>query len=96
MEALDLIINELRQLKPELSIRFHVKKIGLFGSVTRTDFNEHSDIDLIVDFNKPVGVEFIELADFLETKFKRKVDLVSRKGIKDRLFEEIKNEIKYV
>jgi len=96
METLDTIMNDLRQLKPELSTRFFVDKIGLFGSITRNDFNDNSDIDVIVDFNQPVGVEFIDLADFLENKFKRKVDLVSRKGIKDNFFQEIKNEIKYV
>ena len=96
MAVLDTIINDLKLLKPELSQRFYVDKIGLFGSITRSDFNDNSDIDVIVDFNKPVGVEFIDLADFLELKFKRKVDLVSRKGLKDRFFEEIKNEIKYV
>lgn len=96
MVTLDTILNDLRQLKPELSTRFYVDRIGLFGSITRNDFNDNSDIDVIVDFNKPVGVEFIDLADFLEMKFNRRVDLVSRKGIKDRFFEEIKNEIKYV
>ena len=96
MSMLDAIMNDLRQLKPELSRRFYVANIGLFGSVTRSDFNTKSDIDVIVDFRKPVGVEFIDLADFLEVKFRRKVDLVSRKGIKDKFFEEIKNEIRYV
>jgi predicted nucleotidyltransferase len=89
-------MNDLRQPKPELSERFFVDRIGLFGSITRNDFNDHSDIDVIVDFNRPVGVEFIDLAEFLEKKFKRKVDLVSRRGIKDKLFQEIKNEIRYV
>lgn len=96
MEVLHTIMNDLRQLKPELSKRFYVDTIGLFGSVTRSDFNEHSDIDVMVDFKIPVGVEFIELADYLEAKLKRRVDLISRKGVKDNFFEAIKNEIMYV
>lgn len=89
-------MTDLRQLKPELSKRFYVDRIGLFGSITRNDFNENSDIDVIVDFKKPVGVEFIDLADYLEFKLKRRVDLISRNGVKDKFFEEIKNEIMYV
>jgi len=90
------ILQELSAIKPELSRRFFVDKIGLFGSVTRDDFSENSDIDVIVAFTKPVGLEFIDLADFLEEKFKRKVDLVSLTGLKKHYFEAIKNKIIYV
>ena len=87
----------LKTLKPELATRFGVQSLGLFGSATREDFkDETSDIDIIVEFSKPVGVEFIDLANYLETVFNRKVDLVSRKGIKQRYFQEIQNEILYV
>jgi hypothetical protein len=54
----------LEQLKPELTERFYVQSIGLFGSIVRDDFSSNSDIDIIVDFDRPVGVEFIDLADY--------------------------------
>lgn len=96
MSILEEIIPILRNLKPELSDKFFVDKIGLFGSVTRDDFTAKSDIDIIVNFKKPVGIEFIDLADFLEKKLNRKVDLFSLKGLKPNYFEVIKNKIIYV
>jgi predicted nucleotidyltransferase len=96
MRIQDSIKNQLVELKPGIAKRFFVNKIGLFGSVMRNDFGDNSDIDIIVDFYKPVGIEFIDLADFLEEKLHRKVHLVSLNGIKKHYFELIKNRIVYV
>ena len=80
---LDRYIKTISKLKPELEQRFGVNPIGLFGSVVRSDFSpEKSDIDIVVDFNKPIGIEFIELGDYLEDNLNRKFDLLSRNGIK--------------
>lgn len=86
----------LEQLKPELAQKFHVQTIGLFGSVVRDDFSPSSDIDIIVDFDRPIGVEFIDLAQYMEQRLQKKVDLVSRKGVKDKYFKAIEQEIVYV
>jgi uncharacterized protein len=86
----------LEQLKPEIAKKFHVQTIGLFGSVVRDDFSSASDIDIIVDFSKPIGIEFIDLADFIEHRLQQKVDLVSRNGIKAKYFKAIEPEIIYV
>ena len=97
MDYLELYKSVIRELKPELERRFAVRSIGLFGSLVRKDFlSSKSDIDIIVDFSYPVGVEFIDLADFLEFQLKRKVDLVSRDGIKPHYFRQIESEIVYV
>lgn len=96
MEQLDEIKKLLEQLKPELSQRFHVQSIGLFGSVVRNDFSPSSDIDIIVDFDQPVGIEFIDLANYMEERLQKKVDLVSRNGVKDKYFKAIESEIIYV
>ena len=96
MNQLNEIKNELRKMKPELVERFHVNSIGLFGSVVRDDFNDNSDIDIIVDFTKPIGIDFIDLADLLEASLKRPVDLVSKKGIKEKYFKAIEADIAYV
>src|SRR5690606_5578499 len=93
MEALSEIKNTLRQLKPALKKKYPIRSLGLFGSVVRNDFSASSDIDIIVDFTQPVGIEFIDLADELEQQLKRKVDLVSRNGIKDRYFNTIQQDI---
>ncbi|MDR3132971.1 MAG: nucleotidyltransferase family protein [Prevotellaceae bacterium] len=97
MSYLEEVKMGLRALKPELSVKFHVRAIGLFGSIVRNDFSPStSDIDIIVDFSQPVGVEFIDLADYLENKFHRKVDLVSRRGIKPLYYSAIEKDIVYV
>lgn len=86
----------LAQLKPELAQRFGVQSIGLFGSVVRDDFSTSSDIDIIVGFSKPIGIEFIDLAQYVEQKLKQKVDLVSRNGVREKYFKAIEREIIYV
>lgn len=96
MNYLETIKHELEILKPELSTKFYVDTIGLFGSVIRNDFSDKSDIDIIVNFSRPVGIEFIDLANFLELKFHRKIDLISKKGIKANYFAEIEKDIIYV
>lgn len=96
MNELASIKQILIQLKPELQRKYFVNSIGLFGSVVRNDFTEKSDIDIIVDFTRPVGIEFIDLADFIERKLSKKVDLVSRNGVKPGYFQQIQSEIIYV
>ena len=96
MTALSTIRQILAQLKPELTEKYAVSSIGLFGSIVRDDFTPASDIDIIVDFSKPIGIEFIDLADFIEAKLQKKIDLVSRKGIKPKYLQQIQSEIIYV
>jgi predicted nucleotidyltransferase len=96
MVQLQEIKSILAQIKPDLAERFHVRTIGLFGSVVRDDYGPSSDIDIIVDFKSPVGIEFIDLAEYIEKKLKTKIDLVSKNGIKDKYFKYIEREIVYV
>lgn len=76
------ILNILRDKKAELVTKYPISEIGLFGSYARGDYNEQSDIDILVDFNGSIGIGFISLAHELEDIFNTKVDLVSRRGIK--------------
>jgi predicted nucleotidyltransferase len=96
MPNLDTIKRILTQLKPELISKYHICSLGLFGSVVRDDFTTSSDIDIIVDFSQPIGIEFIDLADFIEKKLKSPVDLVSKNGIKQKYYHSIEPEIIYV
>ena len=96
MADLTSIKQILTELKPELKRKYFVNSIGLFGSIVRADFTEKSDVDIIVDFSKQVGVEFIDLANYIESKLRKKVDLVSKNGIKPKYFQQIKSEIVYV
>ena len=96
MATLNTILRMLKLLEPELKTKYHVKSIGLFGSIVRDDFNAESDIDIIVDFSEPIGIEFIDLADFIEKKLKKRVDLVSKNGVKQKYFHTFESEIIYV
>jgi predicted nucleotidyltransferase len=90
------IQDKLRSIKPKLSEQYHVSSLGLFGSVLRSDFRPDSDIDIVVDFSQPIGIEFVDLADELEKILDRKVDLVSKAGIKLKYYKTIESEILYV
>lgn len=96
MTALTSIKQILTQLKPELTQKYFVNSIGLFGSIVPEDFTDKSDVDIIVDFSKRVGIEFIDLADYIESKLNKKVDLVSKNGVKPKYFNQIESEIIYV
>lgn len=96
MTSLSTIQGQLRRIKPYLSTKYHVDTLGLFGSIVRDDFTSESDIDIVVDFTQPIGVEFIDLADELEKLLNRKVDLVSKNGISPKYFQAIQPEIIYV
>lgn len=90
------IKNKLKNLLPVLSDRFSVEKIGYFGSYSRGDQTEESDIDILVEFRKPVGWEFFDLQEFLENELKIKVDLVSSRALKEQLRESILKQVQYV
>ena len=96
MDNLSSIQKILKQVKPHLTTKYHVNTLGLFGSIVRNDFTAKSDIDILVDFSRPIGVEFIDLANELESILNRKVDLVSKAGIKPGYFRVIQREILYV
>ncbi|TZF85925.1 nucleotidyltransferase family protein (plasmid) [Pedobacter sp. BS3] len=76
------IIKRLKQLKPSLQKRYPISELALFGSVSRNEHTEASDIDILVSFNGTIGMGFFKLANELEDEFQTKVDVISRKGIK--------------
>jgi len=82
--------------KLDLLARYHLKSIGIFGSCVRQDFRADSDVDILIEYEQPMGVEFIDLADELEAILHRKVDLVSKNGIKPNYLKEIYKDIVYV
>ena len=81
---------------PELQKRYPIAWMAIFGSYARSEQTSGSDIDILVDFNKPIGIEFIDLADELEKILNTKVDLVSKGGLKSRHWEYLKHRLTYV
>jgi len=76
---------------------YNVETIGVFGSLVRNQQTNRSDIDIIVDFYKPIGFfKFLELEDFLSKILMRKVDLVSKKALKPVIKKEVLKEVIYV
>jgi len=89
-------ISKLQQIKPYLQQKYAVKRVGLFGSTVLGTYTDNSDVDILVEFERPVGVEFIDLSYLLEKELNRNVDVVSLKGIKEKYFKEIEKDIVYV
>jgi uncharacterized protein len=93
-------INEIKELlqqnKADLINRYNLKSIALFGSITRNEVTNTSDIDILVEFDKPIGLDFVLLADELETILGVKVDLVTTNALKPKMFDYIKQDLQYV
>jgi hypothetical protein len=88
------ILEVLKAIKPELEREYHVAEIGLFGSFVREEERGASDVDILVEFSRPVGMfKFLELEEYLEQKIGKKVDLVSRKALKPYIGRKILNEV---
>jgi len=83
------ITKVLKDNKLDLCTRYHLTSIGIFGSFTREDFQDDSDIDMLIDYDQPIGIEFIDLAEELKRILNRKVDLVLKNGVKPKYFDEI-------
>jgi predicted nucleotidyltransferase len=96
MNSFTEIKNKLQGERKGLFEKYPIKTLAIFGSYARNEQKPTSDLDLMVEFHSRVGSEFIELADELEEILGIKVDLVSRKGIKERYFERIKEDLIYV
>ena len=71
--------------------KYQVSELSIFGSALRPDFSEHSDIDLLVTF-KPearIGLEYVQFQRELAAVIGRKVDLVSKTGLKAVIREQV-------
>jgi predicted nucleotidyltransferase len=85
----------LKDQKQYLTEKFFVAKIGIFGSYARNEQSEESDIDILVEFSRPVGFTFFDLKDYLESLFNKPVDLVTVNALKPPIKEEILNEVHF-
>ena len=90
------ILSKLRELKPTLNKDYAVKEIGLFGSFTDNTFTENSDIDILVELERPIGWKFFSLELYLEKIFNRKIDLVTKNALKEQIKDIILKQVNYV
>ncbi|MBZ4684196.1 MAG: polymerase beta domain protein region [Fusobacteriales bacterium] len=91
------IIEILKSHEKEIK-RFGVKKIGIFGSYVKQNYNENSDIDILVDFENVsrISKSYFGLKFYLEDLLGKEIDLCREKDIKKELKEEILRSVKYV
>ena len=96
MRNLSDIKTTLSNNKQRLTDKYGLSFIAIFGSYCRGQQTENSDVDILVAFEKPIGIEFIDLAIELEKLLNIKVDLVSKNGIKPHYLKQIESEMNYV
>ncbi len=96
MTTRDEILSKLTELKPLLLKDYAVREIGLFGSFSDNSFTEDSDIDLLVDLERPIGWKFFSLEIYLEKVFGRKIDLVTKNALKIQIKEQILSQVTFV
>ncbi|MFO8002023.1 MAG: nucleotidyltransferase domain-containing protein [Marinilabilia sp.] len=96
MKRREEILNKLKELKPELHREYAVKSIGLFGSFSDDTYSDDSDIDLLVELEKPIGWKFFTMELYLEKMLGRKIDLTTKNALKEQLREEILSKVKYL
>ena len=92
----DTILKTLEQNVNQINQKFHIRKLGLFGSYARGDARTNSDIDVLVEFEKPTFDGYMELKFFLEDLFHKDVDLVMKDSLKPRIKPSILAEVQYV
>ncbi len=94
MKNVEVIKHTLFGHKAELKGRFEVKNIGVFGSYVRGEQKGSSDVDVLVEFDDPIGLfEFMKLENYLSDLLGVKVDLVSKKALKPHIGERILEEV---
>jgi len=96
METKNDILIKLKELKPTLYKDFAVKEIGLFGSFSDETYTKDSDIDILVELEKPIGWRFFSLEIYLEKIFNRRIDLVTKNALKDQIKERILQQVTFV
>ena len=90
------VLNILRQNKALLFRKYPLQSMALFGSQSRGDATDTSDVDILVEINGTMGFEFLHLNYEIEDLLKRKVDLISRRGLKPQFIQQIEAELVYV
>ncbi|MEI6614778.1 MAG: nucleotidyltransferase domain-containing protein [Chrysiogenales bacterium] len=81
IDASDEVKEILRRELPKLKTEFGVKRIGLFGSFSSGKQKQSSDVDLLIEFEKPIGFKFMIMAEYLEKRLGRKVDILTLAGV---------------
>ena len=97
MKTLEEIRNLLLRHKEQLRTEYGVKEIGIFGSYIRGEQDKSSDLDILIELEKPIGfVKFLKLENSLSALIGIKVELVTKKALKPYIGQRILQEVRYV
>jgi hypothetical protein len=78
-----------------LEKKYNVKRLGVFGSYVHDSQTDSSDIDILVEFDKPIGWEIVDLQLYLEEILGKNVDLVTIRSLRPELREIILRDVVY-
>ncbi len=88
------ILDVLHDHIGDIQQRFDVKQLSLFGSAARDEMHEKSDIDVLVEFNKPATFDgYMGLKSYLADLIGKKVDLVTASGLKPRARPHVEKDL---
>lgn len=93
MQSIQDILDKLNEHREFIRNKYGVVIIGIFGSFARGEQTEVSDVDILVEFERPIGLEYFELWDYLEKLLECKVDLVRKKILRDELKDAILRDV---
>ena len=96
MRSVQEIKSTLGNHKDHLFSAYPIQSMAIFGSFSRNDNTDNSDLDIIVEFHDKIGIRFIDLAEEIENIVGLKVDLVSKNGIKEKYLKSISSDLIYV
>lgn len=90
----DALLLRLREIRPDLAARYHIRSLGLFGSYGRGTPSRRSDVDILVSFTEtPSLFAFVRLKGELEQCLGRRVDLVMREALRPSIGKRILAEV---
>ena len=87
------ITKVLQENFSHLASEYGVKRIGLFGSYAKDTSTETSDVDIVVEFDRPIGFRFTEFAEYLESLLGKSVDVLTPAGIQGIRIERVARSI---
>jgi len=88
------ILKKLKEELPYPKREYGVSRIALFGSLANGNYNLESDVDIVVEFDGPVGFKFIDFCEYIEKIMGRKVDVLTLGGIDSIRIEEVKDSVR--
>ncbi len=95
VKDLETIRRLLAEHKHELRERFHIRRLALFGSRARSEASEDSDVDILVEFDQPIGWEIVDIHRYLEELLGMQVDLVTPLALKRKplLWQSVQEDL---